>query len=191
MHEDTRQSLLRRHLQQRIQMAHMRVNTAVAHQADQVQRVVAFACAMHCLQERGVFEELASLDSCVDARHIHSNDATSTKIEMADFAVAHLAVRQANEVFARADKRIRIFAKQLVVGRLAREGDRIATRLNAVSPSVEDSENYRAVLTHNYAPQFTLRRPRNSAVCPSSSSIRRSWLYFAMRSVREAEPVLI
>jgi hypothetical protein len=33
--------------------------------------------------------------------------------------------------------------------------------------------------------------PKNSADCPSSSSIRSNWLYFAMRSVREAEPVLI
>jgi hypothetical protein len=33
--------------------------------------------------------------------------------------------------------------------------------------------------------------PRNSADWPSSSSMRRSWLYLAMRSVRDAEPVLI
>ena len=33
--------------------------------------------------------------------------------------------------------------------------------------------------------------PRNSAAWPSSSSMRRSWLYLAMRSVREALPVLI
>ncbi len=34
-------------------------------------------------------------------------------------------------------------------------------------------------------------RPANRAIGPSSSSMRRSWLYFATRSVREAEPVLI
>src|SRR5579875_582402 len=44
---------------------------------------------------------------------------------------------------------------------------------------------------HCYPPQLMDSRPRNSAVWPSSSSIRRSWLYFAIRSVREAEPVLI
>src|SRR5207247_8753596 len=33
--------------------------------------------------------------------------------------------------------------------------------------------------------------PANSAASPSSSSIRRSWLYFAIRSLRDAEPVLI
>ena len=31
-------------------------------------------------------------------------------------------------------------------------------------------------------------RPAKRAIGPSSSSIRSSWLYFAMRSVREAEP---
>ena len=37
------------------------------------------------------------------------------------------------------------------------------------------------------------RRPAAAkrAIGPSSSSIRRSWLYFATRSVRDAEPVLI
>ena len=34
-------------------------------------------------------------------------------------------------------------------------------------------------------------RPAKRAIGPSSSSIRRSWLYFATRSLREAEPVLI
>src|SRR3954447_21926934 len=33
--------------------------------------------------------------------------------------------------------------------------------------------------------------PANAAASPSSSSIRSSWLYFAMRSLRDAEPVLI
>ena len=33
--------------------------------------------------------------------------------------------------------------------------------------------------------------PLKRAVAPSSSSMRRSWLYLAMRSVRDAEPVLI
>jgi len=34
-------------------------------------------------------------------------------------------------------------------------------------------------------------RPGKRAAAPSSSSMRNSWLYFAMRSVREADPVLI
>src|SRR3989442_10462542 len=33
--------------------------------------------------------------------------------------------------------------------------------------------------------------PANCAASPSFSSMRRSWLYFAIRSVRLAEPVLI
>ena len=33
--------------------------------------------------------------------------------------------------------------------------------------------------------------PGNRAAAPNSSSMRSNWLYFAMRSVREAEPVLI
>ena len=36
-----------------------------------------------------------------------------------------------------------------------------------------------------------IERPGNLAAAPNSSSIRKSWLYFAIRSVRDAEPVLI
>src|SRR5271156_316531 len=39
--------------------------------------------------------------------------------------------------------------------------------------------------------RFNALRPRNRAFGPSSSSIRNSWLYSAIRSVRDAEPVLI
>src|SRR5689334_18347804 len=42
-----------------------------------------------------------------------------------------------------------------------------------------------------YSPKLTDSIPRNSADWPSCSSMRRSWLYFAIRSVRLAEPVLI
>src|ERR1700740_1783119 len=47
-----------------------------------------------------------------------------------------------------------------------------------------------AILTQNY---FRARadRPGNFAAVPSSSSMRRSWLYLATRSVRDIEPVLI
>src|SRR5207253_3279152 len=34
-------------------------------------------------------------------------------------------------------------------------------------------------------------RPAKTAASPNSSSIRRSWLYFAIRSLRDADPVLI
>ena len=43
----------------------------------------------------------------------------------------------------------------------------------------------------DYSPKLRDSMPRNSADWPSSSSMRRSWLYLAMRSVRLAEPVLI
>jgi hypothetical protein len=43
----------------------------------------------------------------------------------------------------------------------------------------------------HYSPKLTASMPIYSAACPSSSSMRSNWLYLAMRSVREAEPVLI
>ena len=43
----------------------------------------------------------------------------------------------------------------------------------------------------NYLLILKASSPGNTAVSPSASSMRSSWLYLAMRSDLEAEPVLI
>lgn len=60
---------------------------------------------------------------------------------MADFAVAHLAVGEADEVFAGAEEGVGEVAEESVVGGLAGLGDGVAVGLGAVTPSVEDGED--------------------------------------------------
>src|ERR1700761_6710616 len=81
--------------------------------------------------------------------------------------------------------------QQFVVRRLPGQRDCIGRLLRAITPTIQDRQNYRFFRRHAYSPALTASLPRNSAPCPSSSSIRSNWLYLAMRSVREAEPVLI
>jgi hypothetical protein len=46
-------------------------------------------------------------------------------------------------------------------------------------------------LSKNYFLKYLKSLPMNLALAPNSSSIRNNWLYLAILSEREAEPVLI
>ena len=88
-------------------------------------------------------EELAVLDHQLDAGAVHVHDAAGADVEVADFAVAHLPVGQADEVAAGVNERVGILAQQAVVGRLAGERDGVGLGFGAVSPAVEDDEDER------------------------------------------------
>ncbi len=60
---------------------------------------------------------------------------------MADFAVAHLAVGESDEVFAGAEEGVRVVAQEAVVGWLAGLCDGVAVGLGAIAPAVEDGED--------------------------------------------------
>src|SRR5882757_5559751 len=95
----------------------------------------------HRGQQNGMREELAVLDHQVDAGDVHMYDATGPDVEMSDLAVAHLSLGQSDERSAGVDERVRIFAQQTVVGRLARERNGVGLGLGAVPPAVEDDED--------------------------------------------------
>ena len=59
--------------------------------------------------------------------------------------------------------------------------------LQRKSPARNDGA-FRNLSTEGY---FRIERPAYSATSPKTSSIRISWLYFASRSERASEPVLI
>ena len=71
---------------------------------------------------------------------IHVDDAAGADVEVADFAVAHLPVGQADVRAAGLDERVGILAQQPVIGRLARERDGVGLGFGAVSPAVEDDK---------------------------------------------------
>ena len=66
--------------------------------------------------------------------------------------------------------------------------------MNFIGPSMSAGHSMLCPRNENAGAHQTrarAARPGKRAAEPSSSSMRRSWLYLAMRSVREAEPVLI
>ena len=62
-----------------------------------MQPPLADARVLHGIEQNGMREEFAVLDHQFDARDVHVHDAPGADVEMADFAVAHLPVGQADE----------------------------------------------------------------------------------------------
>jgi hypothetical protein len=123
----------------------VRVDAAIGDKAEEMKLAVAVTSAalgvLHGCDDGGIPLELVFGDQLVDAGDIHVNDAASAEVEMADFAVPHLAVGQADEVLRRADKGVGILAEELVVGGLAGESDGVVGGFSTVAPSVKDGEN--------------------------------------------------
>ena len=64
---------------------------------------------------------------------------------MADLAVAHLAVGQADKVLRGLDQRVGILAHQQVVGGLFGQRNGVVGGFRAIAPSVEDGQNNRTL----------------------------------------------
>ncbi len=68
------------------------------------------------------------------------DDAAGADVEVADFAVAHLAFGKADGGAGGLDQGVGEFAQEFVVSGFAREGDGVALGFGAVAPAVEDGE---------------------------------------------------
>ena len=119
------------------------VNAAVGDQAEEMQLASALARALHGLHDGRILGEFAGGDLRVDAGDVHLHDAAGADVEVADFAVAHLAVGQADEVLRGANQGVGKLAQQLVVGGLAGQRDGVVGGFGAITPSIEDGQNER------------------------------------------------
>ncbi len=116
------------------------MDAAVAAETHQVQPVTG-AGVMHGGEQHGVRVELAVRDHVVDASDVHVDHAAGADVEMAHFAVAHLAIGQADVRARGVHQRVGEIAQQHVVSRLARGGDRVAFEGGRETPAVEDGED--------------------------------------------------
>src|SRR5712671_1984154 len=170
--QDVLDFLLLGHFQQCEQMIDVRVHAAIAKQAHQMQSTL--AATLHgLLKERHVLQLLVG-DEQVNAGDVHVYDAAGADIEVADFAIAHLALGQADVWAGGMDQRIREFLEQGVISRFARKGDGVAFGFSAESPAVEHGKN-NWVRTFGHSLQIT-----------QSSSPAQSWCYARANSRRAA-----
>ena len=79
----------------------------------------------------------------VDAGDVHVHNAAGADVEVADFAVAHLSIGQADEMVGGLNQGVGKLAQQLVVSGLACQRDGVVGGFSAITPSVEDGENER------------------------------------------------
>ncbi len=139
--EDAGELVFSGHAEEGVEVTLVGVDATVGEEADEVERSSLLACEFIGSGEGGVGVEGAVEDGGVDAGHVHADDAAGAEVEVADFAVAHLAVGEADEVFAGAEEGVGVVAEESVVGGFACLRDGVAVGLGAVTPSVEDGED--------------------------------------------------
>ena len=114
----------------------VRMDPAVAHQSHQMQ--AARARVLHGASQNRVAEEFAGGDHVVDSGDVHVDDPAASDVEMADFAVAHLPVGEADIRTGRVDESVWEAAVQLVPGGLARQSNGVAVARGTESPTVQN-----------------------------------------------------
>ncbi len=97
-----------RHFEQRVEVGIHRMDAAVAQQSHEV-KAAGFG-VVHRHEENRVAEEISGCDHFVDAHHVHQQDSAGADVEVADFAIAHLAFGQPDERTGGMNQGIRKFS---------------------------------------------------------------------------------
>src|SRR5579884_4255942 len=118
----------------------LRVHAAIGNESEKMQAPVAGARMLHGAKQHRMLENLPVLDHQIDARDVHVDDAPGPDVQMSDFAVPHLALRQADKRTAGMDESVGILPQQPVVGRLARKSDGIGLGFGPISPAIENDQ---------------------------------------------------
>ena len=139
--KDALKAVLARGAQQGIEMLLVGVDAAVGKQAEEMKLTSALLRAAHGLGDGRILLKSARGYEGFNAGDVHLHDAACADVEVADFAVAHLAIREADKVIRGLDQRVGVLAQQLVVSGLARQGDGVVGGFGAVTPPVEDGQN--------------------------------------------------
>ena len=117
----------------------MAVDAAVGHQADQVKGRVIVDGGLYRADEGGVFKEVAVRNGFGNARELLIDDATRADIRVADLAVAHLPVGQADIHAGGADIGHRAFSHELVKPGRFRRRDGISVIGRIVAEAIHNT----------------------------------------------------
>ena len=126
-----------RRTQQRMQMRLLRVHAAIGEQPQQMQLPPTLACAVDRPHNLRMLVEAAVRNHRVDARNVHRDHAPCADIQMTDFAVAHLPVRQSDEVIRRMQQRVGKLAQQAVIIWFSSLSNCIRFAFCAISPPIQ------------------------------------------------------
>ncbi len=102
--------MLRGHPDEGVEVALVGVDASVGEEADEMEGSAFLRGQFVGADEGGVGVEGAVEDGGVDAGHVHADDSAGAEVEVTDFAVAHLAVGEADEVLAGAEEGVGVIA---------------------------------------------------------------------------------
>ena len=97
-------------IRQCFEMIDMRMHTAIAHQAEQVQGFVVFLCITDGCQQGGVVGQRTVAYGYIDALQFLVNDTAGTQVEVTHFRIAHLPVGQTDQFTAGGERGVRVLA---------------------------------------------------------------------------------
>ena len=164
VHNDVRHPLAPGQLHERAQVPHAGVDTAVRHEAEQVQPLGAARLA-----QRLVLEERAVLDRLVDPQQVLLHHRARAEVEMAHLGVAHLPLRQAHRWAVRGERRVRVLLPELVEHGRVRQVDRVPGPRLGQPPAVQHDEAD-ARERHGAAAATISARPFGSRLAPPTSA---------------------
>ena len=118
-------------------MIDMTVDTAVRQQAENVEGAVFFSGAAHRCGEHRIFKKCLFADRFRDSRQLLVDDAACADVEMTNFGVSHLAVRESYGFTAGSENRVGIGREKTIEIRRGSGGDSIAFCSFAVSETVQ------------------------------------------------------
>ena len=134
------------------------VHAAGALQAHEVNRLARVDGLLHVANEHVVLLHGAVEDGLGDQGQLLIDDAARADVGVADLAVAHLAVGQADRHAGGVDERVRAAGKQRVKVRLVGHGDGVALGGLRHAVAVHDAKQ-NGFLGHGITPSFQTQDP--------------------------------
>jgi len=119
----------------------VRVYPAVAQQAQQMQAPPSRVFAGG--PQNRIFRESVVANHPIQPCNVHLNNAAGADIQVADFAVTHLAIGQADRFARGMNQSVRVVAQEAVEHRGVRRAHRVALDGEGVPPSVENGQDHR------------------------------------------------
>ena len=176
-------TVLGSHLDQSLDVVHVRMNTARAHKAHEVESLAVSLDVVHSLDEDLVLGDGAVLDGVVDARKLLEHDAAGTDVEVAHLGVAHLAIGKTHVLARSAERGVGVLLVQAIKeGRLG-SGDGVLAIGRSQAAAVHDDQECRKMtLCHmSYSPALTTIEAKSAALsdapptrAPSTSGLATS-----------------
>ena len=174
------------------QVVDVTVHTSVRKQPPDMQRRAVSDGLFDRIDNRRVACEGAALDRLRNPHQVLVDDAARSDRKMPDFGIAHHPRRQAHRFARRIELSMRLRRVEAIHHRRLRRCDRVRPSALADPPPVENYQRCnRRPCGHQDFPRLVALAPGYVALAPSSSAILISRLYFALRSDRLSDPVLI